>query len=156
VDYDFVSHEEFLAKMDAGEFLEWANVYGQMYGSPRVRVEELLAAGEDVALKLDVQGALGVKSKMPEARLVFLAPPSMSVLEERLRNRGTEDAPEIWLRLAQAKREIPLANEFDYAIVVRDYSVVALMILAILHAERCRVIGPVEYFEQEAGVLPAA
>lgn len=155
VDYDFVTEEQFLERIDEDAFLEWNCVYGEMYGSPKARVEQLLNAGVDVVLILDVQGAIAVRRRMPEARLIFLVPPSMRVLEHRLRTRRTEDGPAIAMRLSQAKGEMERAREFDYAVVVRNKHIASLFITAILHAEHCRITGPVTYPDRETMVFTA-
>jgi len=90
VQYNFLDSDEFRELVEKGEFLEWAEVHGNLYGTPRARVERELARGLDVILEIDVQGARQVREKIPDAVAVFVLPPSLEVLEERLRNRGTE------------------------------------------------------------------
>ena len=121
VHYHFVSPEKFDAMIADGELLEWAVVHGHnRYGTPRGPVEERLAAGEPALLEIDLQGARQVRATMPEARFVFLAPPSWEELERRLVGRGTEDALERERRLATARVELAAESEFDHVIVNDD------------------------------------
>ncbi len=118
-DYHFISREEFERLREQGAFLEWAEVYGNFYGSPKHEVERLLAQGHDVVLVVDVQGALAVKQQRPDAILIFLKPPSLEELKRRLETRGT-DAPEVIARrLAKAEWEMQQAHHFDH-IVLND------------------------------------
>jgi guanylate kinase len=115
--YHFVNRAQFQRMVAAGELLEWAEFAGNLYGTPRGQVEGLIAQGIPVLLKIDIQGARQVKAVMPEAQLVFLAPPSMEVLEGRLRGRGTEDPDTIKRRLEHAHEEMAAAREFDRVII---------------------------------------
>jgi guanylate kinase len=118
VHYHFVTPEEFDAMAADGELLEWAVVHGRnRYGTPRRPVEERLAAGAPALLEIDLQGARQVRTTMPEAQFVFLAPPSMDELVRRLVGRGTEDAEERARRLTTAEVEMAAAVEFDHVIV---------------------------------------
>jgi len=119
VDYHFLSDEEFDARLQRDDFLEWFPVFGARYGTPREPIEERLAAGTDVVLDLDVQGALAVRSQHPDAVLVFVRPPSREEQRRRLMARGVDDPEEIDRRLAAAAAEEARAPEFD-AIVVND------------------------------------
>ncbi|NMM16700.1 MAG: guanylate kinase [Cellulomonas sp.] len=121
VHYHFVSPGRFDAMIVDGELLEWAVVHGRnRYGTPRGPVDERLAAGEPALLEIDLQGARQVRATMPEARFVFLAPPSWEELERRLVGRGTEDADERERRLATARVELAAESEFDHVIVNDD------------------------------------
>ncbi|WP_448629412.1 guanylate kinase [Cellulomonas soli] len=121
VHYHFVSAQEFDRMVDAGELLEWAVVHGRnRYGTPRGPVEARLAAGEPALLEIDLQGARQVRETMPDARFVFLAPPSWDELVRRLVGRGTEDAEERERRLATARVELAAEPEFDHVIVNDD------------------------------------
>lgn len=121
VHYHFVSPEKFDAMIDGGELLEWAVVHGKnRYGTPRRPVEERLAAGEPALLEIDLQGARQVRTTMPEAQFVFLAPPSFEELVRRLVGRGTEDAEERARRLRTARVELAAESEFDHVIVNDD------------------------------------
>ncbi|MBB2921879.1 guanylate kinase [Cellulomonas cellasea] len=121
VHYHFVSPAEFDAMAENGELLEWAVVHGRnRYGTPRRQVEERLAAGAPALLEIDLQGARQVRSTMPGARFVFLAPPSFEELERRLVGRGTEGPEERERRLATARVELAAEPEFDHVIVNDD------------------------------------
>lgn len=115
--YYFLSDEEFRRRIAAGEFVEWAEVHGHLYGTLVSEVKRLLAKGHSLALEIDVQGALNVRKVYPDAVLVFIEPPSLQVLEERLRGRGTEDEASIELRLKNARHEMELADQYDVRIV---------------------------------------
>lgn len=117
VEYRFVTEEEFSRLIEAGELLEWADVFGHRYGTPAGPVREALAAGEDVVLEIDVQGAHQVRSREPEAVLILIEPPSMEELERRLRARGTEDGERLAERLATAERELAQREVFDHVVV---------------------------------------
>ncbi len=118
VSYFFVDDAEFDRMIAAGEFLEWATVHNaSRYGTPRTPVEQAIAAGNSVLLEIDLQGARSVKVAMPEARLVFLLPPSWEELVRRLIGRGTEDSAEQTRRLATARQELAAQDEFDYRVV---------------------------------------
>lgn len=121
VHYHFLTAEEFANRVARGEFLEHAKVHGRYhYGTLRATVDDLLDRGFDVILEIDLQGARQVREKMPEARLVFLAPPSWEELERRLINRGTEDAEERARRLETAKIELAAESEFHHTIINDD------------------------------------
>jgi guanylate kinase len=119
VDYYFTERTAFMEMAHRGEFLEWAEYYGQLYGTSRAFVEEHTASGRDVILDIDVQGARQVKSRMDQAIAVFILPPSFSELERRLRSRRLESDEAIHRRLEIAKRELPFYRDYDY-IVVND------------------------------------
>jgi guanylate kinase len=116
-EYWFMDEKKFRSLVAEGRFLEWAEVHGGLYGTRRDIVEDALAGGKDIILEIDVQGALQVKKKMPEAITVFLEPPSMAELEKRLRNRSTENEKQIQLRLANAEKEMSCAHEYDHRII---------------------------------------
>lgn len=117
VDYYFVSREEFARLIEEGGLLEHATVYGEHYGVPRAQVEEQLAAGLDVYVRTDVQGAATIKRLMPEAVRVFIAPGSVEELEERLRARNSDDEERIQRRLRTAREEMARMGEFEHVIV---------------------------------------
>ena len=117
VDYFFVALAEFKAMVERGEFLEWAEYHGNLYGTSREFVEDNLAAGRNVILDIDVQGARQVKSAMSGTVTVFLMPPSFEELERRLRSRRLEDDETIRKRLAIAKSEISFYRDYDYVVV---------------------------------------
>jgi guanylate kinase len=119
-EYYFVSRDEFERGRDAGELLEWADVYGELYGTPREPLKRALAAGKGVLLEIDVQGARSVKRAMPDALLIFVAPPSSEALEARLRARASESPDALKRRLDTALEELKAANEFDVTVVNDD------------------------------------
>lgn len=115
--YFFISPEEFEKRRRDGDFLESAEVFGSHYGTPRREVVEKLEQGRDVILEIDVQGAKQVKASYPEARLIFVEPPSLDVLEERLKGRGTETPEQVAVRTAKAAEELSHAGEYDFRVV---------------------------------------
>jgi guanylate kinase len=132
VDYHFVSRPEFEALRDDGGFLEWFEVFGDLKGTPRAPVVERLAAGIDVLLEIDVQGALKVKREFPGALLVFVKPPSPEELRRRLASRGTESPADLERRLAAAAEEEARAPEFDAVVVNDDLDRVVAEVAGIL------------------------
>jgi guanylate kinase len=135
-DYRFVSDEEFDALVREGELLEWAEVFGARYGTPRRWVEEALAAGHDVVLEIDVQGAEQVREALPDAVLIFLAPPSLEELERRLRVRGTEDEDTLARRLAKAGWELGRRGWFDHVVVNDDLERASAQVAAIIQGSQ--------------------
>jgi guanylate kinase len=119
VDYSFVSEAEFDRLVAEGELLEWAHVHNHRYGTGRGRIEAALAAGKDIVLNVDVQGGAAVRQQMPDALLVFIAPPSLEELDRRRRDRGTDSAADLAVRAADAAVEMGFANRYD-AVVVND------------------------------------
>ena len=138
VDYFFTERARFIEMANRGEFLEWAEYYGQLYGTSRAFVEEHVAAGHDVILDIDVNGARQVKEKIKDAIAVFIMPPSFSELERRLRSRRQESDEAIHKRLEIARSEIPVSRNYDYIVVndVLEDSVQALE--AIVRAGHAR------------------
>jgi len=120
VAYHFWTRERFLEQVAAGGFLEWAEVHGQHYGTPRSEVDDYRSRGIGVILVIDVQGAAQVRPLYPDAIDVFLEPPSPAELERRLRGRGTEDEATIQRRLANARRELARAGEYKHRLVCDD------------------------------------
>ncbi len=117
IQYSFLTEDAFRKMAADGDFLEWAEVHGKLYGTPMNRVTDMLASGKDVILEIDVQGARQVREKMPEAITIFVVPPSTEVLEERLRNRGTEDEVELRRRLRNASMENREKAAYQYVVV---------------------------------------
>lgn len=132
ISYHFLSEAQFDAGIAAGEFLEWAEVHGHKYGTPKSEVDACLAAGQSVILEIDVQGALIVKQRYPKAVLIFIEPPSREVLEQRLRNRKTEDEASIKLRMANATKELALAPQYDVRVVNDELEVAVKDLDAII------------------------
>jgi guanylate kinase len=141
IDYHFLSHEQFLHMKDNGKLLEWAEVYGNYYGVPREEVIEALSSGEDVILKTDVQGASSIKKVIPQALLIFLMPPSIKTLEERLKQRDSDPETNLVLRLEKARAEIDKLYLFDYVITNYEDRLddIISQLRAIIGAEKCRV-----------------
>jgi guanylate kinase len=138
VDYNFVSRSTFEAMAGRGEFLEWADVFGNLYGTGRRQTEALIAAGQDVLLVIDVQGARQVRSVVAELVSVFVLPPSFAALEARLRGRSQDGTAAIERRLRTAREEISAVSEYDYVIVNDDLERCVGDISAIIRAERLR------------------
>lgn len=136
VDYHFVTGDEFERARREGGFLECFEVFGDLKGTPRAPVAELLEAGEDVLLELDVQGALAVRRVCPEALLIFLKPPSREVQRERILGRGQDTPDAVERRLAEAEAEETAAGEFDAVVVNDDLDQAVEELAAILNARR--------------------
>ena len=138
VHYHFTSAEDFVARADRGEFMEWAEVHGNFYGTSRLNVEEKMKTGTDILLEIDWQGARQVKKQFPDAAGIFILPPSIEALEERLHKRGTDEPHIITRRLLAAGGEIAHAPEFEYAIINEEFNVALAQLQAIVQATRCR------------------
>ena len=137
--YYFASREEFLENIEKDNFLEYATVFDNMYGTPKDAVLKRLDRGHNVILEIDVQGGLLVKKAMPEAILVFILPPSNEVLRQRLEGRGTDSPEVIEKRLAGALNEIKLLGEYDYYVVNDDLATAIDEVKGIIRAEGQRV-----------------
>lgn len=137
-DYYFVSEEEFERQIENDNLLEYAKFVGNYYGTPFDKVEEQLENGNEVVLEIEVQGAIQVKAKKPDAVFIFIAPPSYEALEQRLRRRGTESEEIIKERLDKAHREIEQAPAYDYIVINDDVDNAADRIMAIIRAEHAR------------------
>jgi guanylate kinase len=144
VSYVFTDREDFQGKLSRGEFLECATVYGNMYGTLRGPVDEKRDAGEDVLLEKDVQGALAIKKALPEAILIFIAPPSVGELRARIEKRGTETKRDMDVRLGFARDEIGQIENFDYVVVNYHVQEAVAVFEAIITAERHRVENQLE------------
>lgn len=138
-EYFFLSDEAFEEKIRAGELLEHAGYVGHYYGTPRAYVEENLAAGKDVLLEIEIQGALQVRKQFPSACLLFLTPPSADELKRRLVGRGTEDAKTIQKRLSRAVEEADGMEQYDYLIVNDDLDTCIETIHHIIQSEKHKV-----------------
>ncbi|HGI4655545.1 TPA: guanylate kinase [Streptococcus agalactiae] len=139
VDYFFRTREEFEALIKEGQMLEYAEYVGNYYGTPLSYVNETLDKGIDVFLEIEVQGALQVKSKVPDGVFIFLTPPDLEELEERLVGRGTDSPEVIAQRIERAKEEIALMREYDYAVVNDQVSLAAERVKRVIEAEHYRV-----------------
>jgi guanylate kinase len=136
VHYRFVSESEFDRMIEAGELLEWASVFGHRSGTSGSEVGGALAEGRDVLKEMDVQGAAQIRERMPQAVLIFLAPPSEEELSRRLRERGTEEGPALERRLAEARRELDQATWFDHIVMNDELEAAVGRVLAIIDAGR--------------------
>ena len=141
MDYHFISARQFESMIANEELLEWANVFGNYYGVPKSQVMDAMARGQDVILKIDVQGAATIRSLVPDALFIFLAPPSGEELERRLRGRNTESDDALIARIEQARHELQEAEKFDYTVVHHTDATdeAALEIEDIIRRERHRV-----------------
>jgi guanylate kinase len=136
--YYFTSADDFVARAEQGEFLEWAEVHGNYYGTSRIAVEQQMRSGTDILLEIDWQGARQVRKQFPQAAGIFILPPSIDALEERLNKRGQDEAHVIARRLLAAGGEIAHAPEFEYAIINEDFATALSELRAIVTATRCR------------------
>ncbi|MDR0199405.1 MAG: guanylate kinase [Streptococcaceae bacterium] len=147
-DYFFRTREQFEEKIRAGLMLEYAEYVGNYYGTPLEYVNETLDAGKDVFLEIEVQGALQVKEKVPDAVFVFLAPPDLRELRDRLTRRGTDSAEAIEGRLVKAREEISLMKDYDYVVVNDEVEKAAELVKKIIAAEHTRVERVVEKYRE--------
>lgn len=138
-DYHFLERGDFLRRVEAGEFLEYATYGGELYGTLRAEVEHVLGSGRHVVLDIEVVGARQVRNRMADAIHVFVLPPSAEVLVQRLLRRDTEDAERVRARLAHAAEELAAVGEYDYAVVNDDLAVAVRQVAAIIDAEGHRV-----------------
>ena len=137
--YLFMDEEAFLKRKDQDGFLESNFHFGNWYGTPRGPIEARLAEGRDVLLDIEVEGAAQVKGKMPEAVTIFLFPPSMAILEERLRARGTDTEEKVQTRLGRARKEHARADFYDYLVINDTIEAAIAEVLAIITAEHCKL-----------------
>ncbi|MBL4934957.1 guanylate kinase [Clostridium sp. YIM B02515] len=137
--YYFISKEDFKNRIDKGDFLEYAEVYGNYYGTPKSSVIEMLESGKDVILEIDIQGALKVKEAFPEGIFIFILPPSMEELKQRIIKRGSETPESLMTRFKSAYKEINYVSKYSYAVVNDTVNGALEKIESIVIAERCRV-----------------
>ncbi len=138
VDYNFVSRSRFEEMVAAGDFLEWADVFGNLYGTCASDTERLLADGSDVVLVIDVQGARQVRTLRPQATTIFVMPPSFQVLEQRLRGRSKDSEAAIVRRLEVARQEVASFTEYDFIVINDELTTAVDRLRGIVLAERCR------------------
>lgn len=136
VDYRFVTPARFQKMIDQGDFFEWEEVHGFLYGTPKVNLGEATRKGVDLLLDIDVRGALSIKKGYPESVLIFLSPPSLEVLEARLRGRRTEGEESLQQRLKAARREMEAKKEFDYVIINDELDQAVREVIEIIRQER--------------------
>lgn len=140
VDYYFVTKEEFKKRIENNQFLEYAVVHSDnYYGTPKDKVEEYLSKGMDVILEIDIQGALQINEIMPEGVFIFVMPPSMEILKERLIQRNTETKEQLVERFRKAYQEINEVSKYNYVVINDDVDLAVKKIESILMAEKCRV-----------------
>jgi len=139
VDYHFISRDEFLRRVDAGEFLEWATYAGNLYGTLRSEIDQIFARGRTAVLDVEIEGARQIRASFPNSLHVFVLPPSADVLVGRLAGRNTEPAAVIRERIARAADELAAVAEYDYAIFNEDLVLAVAQVAAILDAEARRV-----------------
>lgn len=138
VHYHFLTREDFSEKIKRGEVLEYTEYCGNFYGTLKKSVDDLILSGKDAVLKIEVEGAMNIKKMFPVACLVFILPPSLEILEKRLRGRGTETEEKIRERTLQAKNELAFAKNYDYLVVNDDLSEAVEDVLAVFRAEKLR------------------
>jgi guanylate kinase len=139
VDYNFVSRQTFEAMVERNEFLEWADVFGNLYGTSRIDTDRLLDAGDDVVLVIDVQGARQIRRHTSRATTIFVMPPSSPVLEQRLRGRSKDSEAAIQRRLQVATEEVLSFAEYDFIVVNDELTTAVDRLRSIIVAERARV-----------------
>ncbi len=141
IDYYFVSENEFKKMIEENKFAEWALVHGDYKGTPLDFMKDSLQKGEDVLLEIDVQGAMQIKDKFSEGIFIFIAPPSWRDLEERLRERKTEQKEDLKKRLKDAHNEMRYMQTYNYLVVNDDIKVAVKKLESIIIAERCKIIN---------------
>lgn len=151
VHYHFLTREDFSEKIKRGEVLEYTEYCGNFYGTLKKSVDDLILSGKDAVLKIEVEGAMNIKKMFPEACLVFILPPSLEILEKRLRGRGTETEEKIRERTLQAKNELAFAKNYDYLVVNDDLSAAVEDVLAVFRAEKLRRERRVGLIERISG-----
>ncbi len=137
-DYHFITREAFLTGIQAGRFLEWAQVHGEYYGTDKAKLDEWLTAGSDVLLDIDVQGARQVRCLYPSAAHIFILPPSWAALERRLRTRRTESPEQIATRLSTGWAEVREAPWYDFLVINDVLETAAADLIGIIRSARCR------------------
>ncbi|HEY9405091.1 MAG TPA: guanylate kinase [Pyrinomonadaceae bacterium] len=153
-DYHFVTLEDFMAARDRGEFLEWASVHGNFYGTSLKVVERELSVGRDIVLEIDVQGATAVRRIGIEAVSVFILPPSFEILRRRLTGRQSENSDSLALRLQNSRGEVEHYREFDYVVLNDDVDRAATQLASIVYAERARRVRQVSLAERVLATFP--
>lgn len=139
INYHFLQKDDFVKRVEEDDFLEYAEVYGNYYGTPKSNVEKILESGRDVILEIDIQGALKVKEKSEEGVFIFILPPSMEELKQRIIKRGSETPESLMTRFKSAYQEINYVSKYNYAVVNDTVDRAVGKIESILLAEKCRV-----------------
>jgi guanylate kinase len=160
INYWFVAREEFERMREQNELLEWAEVYGNFYGTPRLRVMEAIGLGHDIILEIDPQGAMKIKERFPSAVFVYIMPPSPRELSKRIRGRGTESQDAIRCRLNSVANELRYVHEYDYLVINDNLDEATTDVASIIRAEKWRVkrnvhmiglVWGVDFKQQEEG-----
>ncbi len=149
--YHFVSVPEFERMIEEGQFVEYAKVYGNYYGTSTQSLESLTRQGVDVILEIDTQGAEQIRRLLPQAYSIFIAPPSLVTLEQRLRQRAADAPQVIAVRLAEARNEIEQARLFDYLVVNADLTAAEAALLHIIKSQRCRLENQTPFLNELLG-----
>lgn len=144
VNYFFLIREKFESMIKNDEFIEYAEVYGNLYGTPKDYVIERLNNGDNILLEIDIQGALQVKKRYPEGIFIFILPPSMQELKNRIIGRGSETPESLNKRFSSAFEEIEFVNQYDYYIINKEVDKATDVMESIISAERCKVIKDIE------------
>ncbi len=139
VDYNFITRDRFDQMVAAGDFLEWADVFGNCYGTAAFEADRILASGQDLVLVIDVQGARQVRVKRSDTVGIFILPPTFAVLEERLRRRSKDSEAQIQRRLDVARKEVGAVADYDYVVVNDELAPAVARLQAIVEAERARL-----------------
>ena len=147
VNYWFVSRDEFQNMIDNDQLLEWAEVYGNFYGTPCQHITELLNDGKDVVLEIDAQGATQIKKKFPEGVCIYIAPPSLDELANRIYKRGTDSLEVIKRRLNSANDELACVHHYNYVVVNDEVKIATDKVAAIISAEKCQVARNIDVIE---------
>ncbi len=137
-EYHFIDEAEFRAKIAAGDFFEWAEVHGNLYGTSRAAIETRIAGGQDVVLEIDWQGAVQIKKLFPHAVLIFILPPSWEELRQRLMRRGEDGAEVIEQRMANAREEVAQARHFDFVIINALFETALFDLKTVVHSQRLK------------------
>ena len=140
-EYHFIDDEAFRAKIDAGDFFEWAEVHGNLYGTSRAAIEARVAGGQDVVLEIDWQGALQIKRLFPNAVLIFILPPSWEELAQRLNRRGEDEPEVIAQRLVNARIEVAKARHFDFVIINGLFETALFDLKTVVHSQRLKYVS---------------
>lgn len=145
VDYHFATRSTFKEMIEQNAFLEWAEVHGHLYGTSLAVINAQISAGFDILMDVDVQGGRNIKKQFPESVLIFLLPPSLETLEDRLTTRGTDDPPVVKKRMAQAAKEIKSCSWYDYIVINDDLEKAISEAQSIIVSERCRRVRRMDW-----------
>lgn len=148
VHYNFISHEQFENLIKQNEFLEYAEVHGNYYGTSKTQVDHEISVGRDIILEIDVQGATLVREKAKDAIGIFILPPSFEVLKERLTARNTETAEDLQMRLKNSRGEVQEYTKFDYVIINDEVTKAVTDLQSVIYAERCKHTRQTEAVEK--------